>query len=629
MAIVSVYLRMSGGKRAASAYSIPGVLRGSSADPAIPGGITWALAATDVPAFTADHAWTIPGGVPARLFGGTADQVTLDIEHHAYILFLQPNDPQLYFIEQENWAATWAANDVCRVAWVDATWDLVPRMPRPITCPTLVWVANTAGSFARYDLHGTLVDVIPYLADSDIGSPPPLGSICEVSGQIWAGRAGSTVLAPTTPARIDRLTCTGADAGGRIDRSLGDNPNGVGSHMAIIDDIVWIATFNNSSGSPGSIERFNLDGTVYSGGPITGNNLSSPGYIIEVGDAIWVGDGYHASASTRVSRFNPDGTPYAGGNLALTSSPVISPRGMCAVGTRVWVGDGGHDTINIYDVSGTFLGRVPDPSGYLLNIEDITLIGGEIWVVCVTFTSGDEHIVRFNPDGTYASGTPNPITNTAGELDSPVALVLAFVPTTPTSVPDAPGLLSAAAGDSDVDLTWIAPSGSGITSYTVREATLGVVYTGNTLSATITGLTNGTAYSFSVTATNTFGTGSASNTLSATPVGVPSITNNSPSGGCGGDGTCTISLVGSAGTGNNVTLTATVNHDLGPTIWWLWIVDESNTQIGTALGGGTVSVVSTSAGSGTTHTYTALLSTNDTSIVSRTGDTNTVVVTWP
>ncbi len=93
---------------------------------------------------------------------------------------------------------------------------------------------------------------------------------------------------------------------------------------------------------------------------------------------------------------------------------------------------------------------------------------------------------------------------------------------TPTQ-PGAPAGLIATPGDSQVTLSWQAPSdnGSPITRYTVTISP-GTTQDGATTTMTVTGLTNGTAYTFSVTATNIAGTGLPSNTATATPHAPPS-----------------------------------------------------------------------------------------------------------
>ena len=83
-------------------------------------------------------------------------------------------------------------------------------------------------------------------------------------------------------------------------------------------------------------------------------------------------------------------------------------------------------------------------------------------------------------------------------------------------------------------MSWTAPSnnGSTITSYTITPYTTGesstagtpVTVTGNppVTTATVSGLTNGTAYQFSVTATNAIGTGPGSaNSTQVVPAGPP------------------------------------------------------------------------------------------------------------
>src|SRR5206468_827399 len=96
---------------------------------------------------------------------------------------------------------------------------------------------------------------------------------------------------------------------------------------------------------------------------------------------------------------------------------------------------------------------------------------------------------------------------------------------TPATVPGAPTLTSAARGPDRVTLLWPAPASTGgllINIGTAAASPGGLTCTTTgALSCTISGLTNGTSYSFTVTATNAVGTGSLSNALSATPATVP------------------------------------------------------------------------------------------------------------
>jgi hypothetical protein len=68
--------------------------------------------------------------------------------------------------------------------------------------------------------------------------------------------------------------------------------------------------------------------------------------------------------------------------------------------------------------------------------------------------------------------------------------------------------------DASVAVSWTAPTSDGgapITAYTVTASPGGATCsTSGALSCTVTGLTNGTAYTFTVRATNSIGTGPAS-----------------------------------------------------------------------------------------------------------------------
>ena len=112
-------------------------------------------------------------------------------------------------------------------------------------------------------------------------------------------------------------------------------------------------------------------------------------------------------------------------------------------------------------------------------------------------------------------------------------------------LPAAPTSFAAAAGNTQAVLTWTAPSALAqipVTDYVVQSSTDGTTWTtfsdgtSTAATATVTGLTNGTAYSFRVAAVNGIGTGAFSATGSATPSAasyraIPAMTSNStPSG---------------------------------------------------------------------------------------------------
>ena len=108
--------------------------------------------------------------------------------------------------------------------------------------------------------------------------------------------------------------------------------------------------------------------------------------------------------------------------------------------------------------------------------------------------------------------------NTAGE--SPNSTQATATPTAPALAPPAPTGLQATAGNSQVSLAWSASTGA--TSYHVkRSTTSGGPYTQISAPAstnfTDTGLSNGTAYFYVVSALNTAGESANSTQASATP----------------------------------------------------------------------------------------------------------------
>lgn len=133
------------------------------------------------------------------------------------------------------------------------------------------------------------------------------------------------------------------------------------------------------------------------------------------------------------------------------------------------------------------------------------------------------------------------------------------------SVPGAPTSVSASAGDTEATVSFVAPTsngGSTILSYTVISSPGNIKKSGTSSPITITGLTNGTAYTFTVKAHNIAGSSVASSASSSiTPIASVTVDylvvagggggsyNGASSGGGGAGGTrCTVGATGGGGT---------------------------------------------------------------------------------
>ncbi|WP_210402491.1 fibronectin type III domain-containing protein [Thioclava sp. F28-4] len=171
----------------------------------------------------------------------------------------------------------------------------------------------------------------------------------------------------------------------------------------------------------------------------------------------------------------------------------------------------------------------------------------------------------------YASGI-----SSGGNSTTDTTYTVTFTFPAPATAPDAPTNVSATAGDSSAQISFSAPASNGgdpITGYTATSSPGGFTGTGTTASPiTVNGLTNGTSYTFTVTATNNFGTSPASSASNAvTPKAAQTITFANP---------------GAQNYGTSPTLNATASSGLTVSF------TSSTTSVCTITSGGALTFVS-------------------------------------
>ena len=181
-----------------------------------------------------------------------------------------------------------------------------------------------------------------------------------------------------------------------------------------------------------------------------------------------------------------------------------------------------------------------------------------------TFTSSTPGVCTITSGGALTFVTAGSCTIDADQVGNTVwnaATTVTQTFTVNAVVPGAPTIGTATAGDTQATVTFTAPTSTGgapilASGYTVTSNPLGATGTGLGSPITVTGLSNGTSYTFTVTATNSAGTGAASAASnSVIPAAPQTITFGNP--GAQNFGTSpTLAASSSAGAGYVVTFTS-------------------------------------------------------------------------
>ena len=245
-----------------------------------------------------------------------------------------------------------------------------------------------------------------------------------------------------------------------------------------------------------------------------GNNGIQAMYVDQGTKTIYIGGAfYHWNGTTGLTHQSLIAFSFASANPTAPAAPTgVSASAGDTTATVSWTApsDGGSP-ITGYTVTS-------DPAGgtaSTLGATSTTVTGltdGTTYTFTVTAT---------NAVNTSAPSAPsNPVT-----------------PNPPT-VPDPPTGVTATAGNAQASVHWTAPAnngGSPITGYTVTsDPAGGTASTLGATSATVTGLTNGTAYTFTVTASNVVGPSVPSASSNSVVPTAGTVQSNSAEGGAPG-----------------------------------------------------------------------------------------------
>ena len=129
-----------------------------------------------------------------------------------------------------------------------------------------------------------------------------------------------------------------------------------------------------------------------------------------------------------------------------------------------------------------------------------TPLSGGAWRAASAWT--DSAGLSWSASQWSISGSRMPLPSVFGGLTEDMPSHIPSTPSAPTNV-------AALAGDGQAEVSFTPPSGS-VTGYTVTSSPGGLTETGTSSPITVTGLTNGTAYTFTVQAANAMGQGAAS-----------------------------------------------------------------------------------------------------------------------
>jgi len=369
---------------------------------------------------------------------------------------------------------------------------------------------------SAFDLHSI------YLWDDYNGSPNVI-----LRGFRNGVRSYRTVVDPqsTTAGFTYTLDWTDIDSFVISDSTAPPAYSGNGADLStFIDNIVWEAFVPPTATTGLSSSVGSSTATV--SGTVNANNHSTTDSV-QYGTTTGYGTTVVASPATTSDTVNIS----IGASLSGLSPNTLyhwRVKATSAAGTST----GSDATFTTTKAAQTITFPVPGPTNFGTSP---TLSATATSGLAVAFSSSTTGVCTVTSGGTLTTVTTGTCTIKADQAGnssySAASTVIQSFPVVAVA-PGAPMIGTATAGDGQATVAFTAPTstgGSSITGYTVTSNPGSSTVTGSSSPITVAGLTNGTPYTFTVTAANSAGTGSASvasNTV--TPKAVQTITFTDP-----------------------------------------------------------------------------------------------------
>jgi hypothetical protein len=389
----------------------------------------------------------------------------------------------------------------------------------PATSASLSYPAGVA-----VDTGGNLYIVDP--GNIRIRKVDTSGTISTVAGNGTSGYSGDG--GPATSASLTYPTGVGVDTGGNV--YIADN-----YRVREVDANGVITTFAGNG-----TYTFGGDG----GAAVNADLYRPTGVAFDVAGDMYIADAGNqrirkVDTSSTITTVAGNGTPgYSGDGGPATSASFSYPSGVAVdVAGNLYIADQATNRIRIVSGIAVAPGAPTAVSATASNTQATVSFtapasngGAVITSYTVTSSGGQTASGAVSPITVagLTNGTAYTFTVTATNAAGTGPASAASNSVTPFTVPGAPTSVAASAGNAQATVSFTAPASNGgavITSYAVTSSG-GQTARGAVSPITVAGLTNGTAYTFTVTATNAAGTGPASAPSSSV---TPSTTSLSPS----------------------------------------------------------------------------------------------------